>query len=311
MFILDLYKLEIFARVAEAGSLSQAANQLRMTQSGVSQHVKALEDGLGTPLFERGRRGVRLTVAGRRLYDYSEAIFRLVAEAELAVTDVTGLRQGQLTLGATPGVSAYLLPDWAQEFAGRYPNLTLTAQTATTATILSELRAGQIELAVIEGELEASSALDLRIQTLQAFDQLLVVGRRHPWWERTEVTLSELSGQPIVMRQAGSQTRIWLDQTLREHGLSPKVVAELDNLESIKRMVMLGVSTTILPFYVVRAEHELELLRALPLTGRPLQRTLRLISRAGRPLSPLARTFIQLLSSLPIVDRSQPIPREA
>lgn len=295
MFTLDLYKLEIFARVAEAGSLSQAAAQLRMTQSGVSQHIKALEDGLGTPLFERGRRGVRLTPAGRRLYDYSEAIFRLVAEAELAVTNVRGLREGRLTIGATPGVSAYLLPEWVQAFGERYPNLTVIAQTATTPVITSELRGGQMDLAVIEGELDGETLFDLRARELQEFDQYVILGRQHPWWDRAAIALEELAGQPMVMRQAGSQTRIWLDQTLREHALTPRVVAELDNLESMKRMVMLSASLTILPLYTVRAEVELGLLRAIPIHGRPLRRTLRLLWHAARPLGPVTHTFLQFL----------------
>ncbi|MFQ3660923.1 MAG: LysR family transcriptional regulator [Chloroflexaceae bacterium] len=296
MFSLDLYKLEIFARVAEAGSISQAATQLRMTQSGVSQHIKALEDSLGTPLFERGRRGVRLTPAGQQLYDYSEAIFRLVAEAELAVTDVRGLREGRLTIGATPGVSAYLLPEWVQAFGERYPNLTVIAQTATTPVLIGELRGGHMDLAVIEGELDGETIFDLSVRALQEFDQYVVLGRQHPWWERPVIALEELAGQPMVTRQTGSQTRVWLDQTLREHALTPRLVAELDNLESIKRMVMLSASLTVLPLYTVRAEVELDMLRAIPIQGRPLRRTLRLLWRAGRPLGPVAHTFLQFLT---------------
>ena len=297
MFTLDLYKLEIFARVAEAGSLSQAAEQLHMTQSGVSQHIKAIEDGLGTALFDRGRRGVRLTPAGQRLYDYSAQIFRLVAEAELAVTDVAGLRAGRLTIGVTPGVSAYLLPEWMQRFSQRYPQLTVTAQTATTAGILQALRGGQIDLAAIEGELDDAAMRDVQVQPLQEFDQYVVVGQKHPWWARSQLAITELAGQPIVMRQAGSQTRLWLDAALRDHGVVPRVVAEIDNLESIKRMVALGVNLAILPRYTVQAEQDLGVLQAIPLTDRPLRRTLRLLWRAGQLLGPVARAFVQCLDT--------------
>lgn len=82
-----------------------------MTQSGVSQHIRALEDALGTELFARGRRGVELTPAGQRLLSYCEGIFRLVAEAELAVTDVAGLRAGQLTIGVTPASAPICCPN--------------------------------------------------------------------------------------------------------------------------------------------------------------------------------------------------------
>ncbi len=109
--MLDLHKLNIFAAVARTGSFSAAAEQLLLSQPAVSQHVHDLEAGLGTRLFERGRRGVMLTPAGAQLYDYAQAIFRLVAEAESAVTDVANLAAGQLAVGATPGVSVYLLPE--------------------------------------------------------------------------------------------------------------------------------------------------------------------------------------------------------
>lgn len=292
--MLDLYKLDIFTRVVAAGSLSKAAEQLHMTQSGVSQHIRALEDSLGTELFVRGRRGVELTPAGQRLLAYCEGIFRLVAEAELAVTDVAGLRDGQLTIGVTPGVSAYLLPEWVQMFRQRYPNLAVSAQTGTTPSIVNELRNGSLDLGAIEGELD-STERDLQQQALREFDQYVVVGRRHPWWGRSEVHLHELSGQPMVMRQSNSQTRIWLDHALREQSLTPRIIAELDNLESIKRMVMIGTGLTILPLYAVTAEQEVGALHPIPIAGRPLRRTLRLLWRATRPQSPVAYAFRQLL----------------
>lgn len=123
----------------------------------------------------------------------------------------------------------------------------------------------------------------------------MIVGRRHPWWGRAEVHLSELAGQPIVMRQSSSQTRAWFDQALREQSLTPRVIAELDNLESIKRMVMIGTGLTILPLYTITAEQEVGALHPIPISGRPLRRTLRLLWRAARPLSPVAYAFRQML----------------
>ncbi|ACL23001.1 LysR family transcriptional regulator [Chloroflexus aggregans] len=292
--MIDLYKLDIFTRVVMAGSLSKAAEQLHMTQSGVSQHIRALEDSLGTALFVRGRRGVELTPAGQRLLAYCEGIFRLVAEAELAVTDVAGLRNGLLTIGVTPGVSAYLLPEWVQMFGQRYPHLSVSSQTGTTSVIVAELRGGTLDLGAIEGELDGTIT-DIQQQPLREFDQYVVVGRRHPWWGRHEVALSELTGQPMVMRQANSQTRTWLEQALRDQALVPRVIAELDNLESIKRMVMIGTGITILPLYTITTEQELGALHPIAITGRPLRRTLRLLWRAARPLTPVAYAFRQLL----------------
>ncbi len=107
--MLNLHKLEIFATVVRVGSFSAAAEQLLMTQPAVSQHIQDLEASLGTRLFERGRRGVTLTAAGEKLHDYTRTILQLVSEAENAVTDVEHLTSGEIVVGATPGVSVYLL----------------------------------------------------------------------------------------------------------------------------------------------------------------------------------------------------------
>ena len=290
--MLDLHKLDIFATVARTGSFSAAAEQLLLSQPAVSQHVHDLEASLGTRLFARGRRGVTLTPAGAQLQDYAQAIFRLVAEAESAVTDVANLAAGQLAVGATPGVSVYLLPDPIQEFHSRYPNLDVTVRTGITPEIMADLRSGRLDLGLIEGEVDEAADDAIAVQPLQVVEQLVVVGPRHPWWGRAEVNLAQLDGQTFVMRQRNSQTRIWLDAWLQAQQLHPRIGAEFDNVESIKRAVMNSTSITILPEYAVQSEVALGQLWQLPLNGQLLQRVLKLVWSRARHLSPVARAFL-------------------
>lgn len=290
--MLDLHKLNIFATVARTGSFSAAAEQLLLSQPAVSQHVHDLEISLGTRLFARGRRGVTMTPAGAQLYDYALAIFRLVSDAENAVTDVANLEAGQLTVGATPGVSVYLLPEPIQDFHSRYPNLNVAVHTGTTPEIMADLRSGQLDLGLIEGEVNEATGSDLAMQPLQVVEQQLVVGRRHPWWGRSTVTMAELNGQTFVMRQRNSQTRIWLDALLQEHAIRPRVGAEFDNVESIKRTVANSTSVTILPEYAVGSEVAAGQLWPMALADQPLERVLKLIWRRDRFLSPVARAFL-------------------
>lgn len=294
--MLNLHKLEVFALVAQEGSFSAAAERLYMTQAAVSQHMRELEAALGTPLFVRGRRGVDLTPSGERLAEYAKRIFALVAEAELAVTDVGNLSKGQLTIGATAGVSAYLLPDWAQPFSVRYPQLTLSVMTHTTPKVIEVLMTHQVELGIVEDSPDVTEDERIGLVTLQEADQFVVVGRKHVWWGREQVNLSDLDGQMLIARQPGSHARIWLDKALASHGIQPRVSAEFDSPESVKRAVMAGVSFTILPDYAVNAEVELGMLCRIPLTGRPLMRVLNLVWNKQTPLTPMARAFITYLS---------------
>jgi DNA-binding transcriptional LysR family regulator len=296
--MLDLYKLKMFSLVADEGSFSAAAERLMMTQSGVSQHMRELEAGLGARLFVRGRRGVGLTPAGERLLDYTRRLLRLAAEAELAVTDVAHLREGRLAIGATPGVSAYQLPEWVQSFRGRYPNLAVAVRTDITPVVLDSLRRGTLDVGLIEGEIAASERAGLGIVVLDEVEQHVVVGPRHPWWGSDRREMSDLNGQAMIMRQPSSQTRIWLEEQLSAGGVRPRVVGEFDNVESIKRAVIAGNCLTVLPDYAVRDETALGLLRLVSLEGRPLRRELKLVWNGAAVISPITRAFLTHLEAV-------------
>ncbi len=298
--MLSTHKLDIFTRVVEEGSFSRAAEQLLMTQSGVSQHMRDLERSLGVRLFSRGRRGVQLTAAGHTLYGYAVRIFALMAEAESAVVDVRHLAAGQVIIGATPGVSIYLLAEQIHGFRLRYPNLTVGLETKITSEIVEDVLAQRLDGGFIEGELDAAAAGPLGVHELQVIDQYVVVGRRHRLWGRDQIALRELDGETFIMRQPRSQSRIWLDETLNRHGVRPRVGAEFDAVESIKRAVAGGGALTILPEYAVRDELRYGVLHAVPLTGSPLQRTLKFIWDDRRHLTPICRALLaHLVAAFP------------
>lgn len=294
--MISLYKLEIFALVVQTGSFSAAAERLLMTQPAVSQHIQDLEAALGAKLFVRGRRGVTLTEAGETLHRYTQEILRLVAEAESAVTDVRHLTSGQVRVAATPGVGVYLLPDWVQAFRQVHPNLTVTVQTSITPSIIAGLRRGEMDLGFVEGELGSLEHEGVAALELEVNEQFVIVGPKHPWWDRQSVRLEELAGRGMVMRQRNSQTRIWLEGELQRAGVEVQVVAEFDNVESIKRAVTKGKDLAILPEYAVRSELDMGLLRALPVEGKPLQRTLKLVWNRSQPFSAVTRAFLRFLA---------------
>jgi DNA-binding transcriptional LysR family regulator len=292
--MIDLYKLSIFTRVARAGSFTAAASRLHMTQSGVSQHMSDLEAYFGARLFTRTSRGVALTSAGETLLGYADRLLNLAAETENAISDLEQTAAGQVTVGATPGVSVYLLPEWMGTFRARHPRFTLSLHTDITPQIVEGLHNGRYDLGIVEGEVNEA---DLAITDLQAVEQQVIIGRSHPWWGREQVTLSELDGQAFIMRQPGSQTRRWLDQALAENGVRPNITAEFDNVESIKRAVSAGVCLSILPPYTIEHERTLGLLQCLHIEGAPLVRTIRLLHPAGGRISPAARAFIRYVTA--------------
>jgi DNA-binding transcriptional LysR family regulator len=293
--MLSLYKLEIFSVAVGAGSFSKAAERLFLTQSAVSQHIQDLEHHLGARLFRRGRRGVELTLAGEILKDYAANILRLVKEAENAITDVDLLTSGSVRIGATPGVDTYLLPDWVGAFQRRFPHLRISLSTGVTAQVVGEILNHMLDIGIVEGELNGESRLAQLV--LRSVDQMVVVGRGHPWFNQKVIDILALADQPFIARPANSHTRQWLDNLLKLNHLELNIVAEFDNPEAIKRAVMAGVGVTILPQYVVEHELALGLLHVLSVRDENLQRTIKLVWNHDEPFNPVTRAFLTHLSS--------------
>lgn len=293
--MLNLHKLDVFSQVVRVGSFSRAAEAMLMTQSAVSHHIRDLEVHLGTTLFVRGPRGVTLTQTGETLHEYTVQIFELLAEVENRITNVKKIADGQISIGATPGASTYLLPEWILAFHAEYPNLTVNLKTGTSADNLARLHELKLDMAIIEGELDEESAEGLTVRQLQEIEQRVVVGPNHPWWGRDRIAINELAEQDMIMRQPTAQTRIWLDEVLARYEIEPRIKAIFDNVESIKRTVARGASVTILPPYSTQEEEQAGSLRSLGIDGRPLLRRLKLLSLVDRPLMPAAQAFLRHL----------------
>lgn len=296
--MLSLHKLEIFVAVVQEGSFSAAAGRFYMTQPAVSQHIQDLEAGLGTSLFKRGRRGVTLTAAGEALYTYTQRILKLVAEAEAAVTNVEKLNSGQLAIGATPGVSVYMLPEWVGTFRGRYPKLAVSLHTDITTGIAADVLGHRLDIGFVEGELDEIKRRGLGRHVMNEIQLFVVVGEGHDWCQLEQVSIQMLDDQPFITRQQGSRTRVWIDGVLSKYNVKPRIVGEFDNPESIKQAVLSNMGATILPEYAIRHEQEQDRLRGLPVQDVPLTRSLKLVWDIDAPFTPVTRAFLRQLSQM-------------
>ena len=292
--MLNLYKLEIFNRVAIDGSFSQAAEHLLLSQPAISQHIRDLEASLQSDLFIRGNRGVTLTPAGETLLDYTRWILRLVAEAESAVLEIDQLANAQIAIGATPGAGVYLLPEWIQSFNKRFPDLATSMQTDTTAHIAADIGARKLDLGFVEGELAIEPPLSALI--LSEIELFVIVGSKHPWAGLRQIEMQSLHGHPFITRPPGSQTRTWIDQLLAQHGVQPHLIAEFDNPEAIMQAVASGLGVTILPDWGLDGNLTGPKLHRLVIKDLALRRMLKLLWNADAPFKPVSRAFLSHLA---------------
>ncbi len=307
--MITLHKLKVFMTVVDRGSFNQAAQDLYMAQSAVSQHIAGLEAALGTALFERSARGVRTTAAGNVLYDYARRMLALLSEAERAIMQIDRQQSFQLSVGATPGISVYLLPAWLQQFQQTHAqndNLAVSMQTALTFEIVRDVLNGRYDLGFLEGELLELDDENLGRWRLFDLEYHVVTSAAHPLaaanGNGARISIPDLNAQAFINRQPASRTRRWLEMRLAQHGIRLHTVAELDSPGAIKYALLNQMGVSILPAYAVERETERGELRQLDLVDEnggdiSLKRPLMMVWNKRQPFSAIQRAFIGMLAS--------------
>ena len=293
--MLDIHRLKIFLKIAELKSFSRAAHELYLTQPTVSQHIGALEQYVGMPLFDRADRDITLTRAGELLYGYARQIIALQDEARQALDHFKGKKTGHLVIGASTIPGEYILPPLLGDFKKPYPDIQITMRIADTAVIVEELLSRNLELGVVGGRIKDEH---LQYAKLADDEQVLIVPRRHRWWAKKEVLLEELIQEPLVMREQGSGSRMSMELNLREAGINPGnmlVSAEMGSTAALKHAVRSGVGVAFISRRAVVDEVAHSLLRIITVAGHTFSRVFYVVTDRKRTLSPLGKSFREFL----------------
>jgi len=248
------YKLKVFCTVAEIKSFSKASEIIHLTQPAVSSQIKVLEEFYGTKLFERTTNNISLTPSGEILYKYAKDILALYADAEKNIGRLTGLVKGGIRLGACSTIGGYILPRLMSRFHGKNPLTKFTLYVGNTRKVVDLLTTSGIDIGFVEGEVKGH-----KISSEKVFnDELhLMVAAAHPWASRPGVAVSELEGEPMVMREEGSGTRQAVERFLVKHGINPagiNTAMVLESIEAIKEAVENGVGVSFLSMPAVENE---------------------------------------------------------
>jgi DNA-binding transcriptional LysR family regulator len=291
----DFRQLEAFARVAETRSFSRAADALRLTQSTVSEHVRLLEDEVGTRLFDRLGRETVPTRAGELLYGYAQRLLGLRTEAQQALQQYLGQVTGTLTVGASTIPGEYVLPPLIGTFREKYPQVSLALQIGDSRGIGEAVLEGRVELGVVGALPEHRN---LRAVELMPDELVAVVPPGHPWFARRQATLDELKPEALIVREPGSGSRQALETALHEAGTSlahMRVIAEMGSTSAIKQAVKAGVGISIISKRAVDEECQHGLVGCVKIRDLRFTRQFYIITHTGRSRSPLCQAFLDFL----------------
>jgi LysR family transcriptional regulator, transcriptional activator of the cysJI operon len=278
--VLENFRIRVFRTVAHHLNFSRAAEELLLTQPAVTQQVKALEDELGVPLFDRGGGRITLTAGGKALLPFADKMKEVSDQAFAAVAETSGAQAGELTVGASQTIAQYLLPNFVAAFAKVHPRIRIITRSGNTEEMLDALLTHQIQLALIEGP---NRRKDLNIEPFLQDHMVLVVPTTHEWADR-EVDLENLKQQPLLIREFGSGSRRVVEKALVAAGLQKKhlrIQMELDSTEGLLSAVEAGLGVAFVSRWAVRNQLSLGTLRVARVRGLKLSRQFSIAYPAG------------------------------
>lgn len=281
---MDLHQLRVFQAAVKTGGFTRASEQLHLSQSTVSQHIKMLEEELACPLFLRVGKRVLVTEAGRVLLQYAETIFRDLKNAEMAVREMNALQRGTVRLGVGPTTLTYRLPHVLGEYSRRFPDIELIVLAGTTEFLLDALRAQHLDLAVV---MRTSPQPGLTVTPLGREEMIVVLNGEHPLARQKTVEPADLASLRFILYEKNTAMQNVIDRYFESLGITPRVTMEVENNEAIKSLVRVGLGASIMPLCAVAQEPADSPLRVLRVRGKPLRRELSLVS-AGADVLPKA-----------------------
>jgi DNA-binding transcriptional LysR family regulator len=248
---MTLEQLRIFVAVAEKQHVTQAANELNLTQSATSAAIAALETRYGVKLFDRIGRGIALTQTGRDFLVEARAGLARPRAAAQVLSDLAGLKRGSLAIAASQTVANYWLPGRIQAFRSAHPGIDLHIAMANTEQVARAVHEGSADLGFVEGEVDDAS---LAVSKIDGDSLVVVVGMKHRWVGRTKITASDLPTTAWVLREHGSGTRSMFEAALRKSGIrfsDLRIALELPSNEAVRAAVESGDSATAISDLVV------------------------------------------------------------
>ncbi len=241
---MEIHQLRYFCAVAGTGSFTRAAQQEHLAQPSLSQQIRKLEDELGTRLFDRLGKSVRLTSFGLAFLPRAQSILRQLGDAKQEIEEMAGVERGKLVLGSIPTIAPYFLPECLASFGKRFPQIRTSVVEDLTAELLDHVQNGTVDLAFLVLPVPGAQFV---CQELLRERLYLVVPRQHRLASQPTAQLKEVEHDPFLLLKDGHCFR---ENTLSACGrarLEPNVVFESGQFATILAMVAAGAGVSVVP----------------------------------------------------------------
>jgi DNA-binding transcriptional LysR family regulator len=293
--VIDSQQLRVYVTLARTLSMQRAAAELKMTPSGVSHCLKALEADLGCRLFERTSRKIALSQAGREFLTAAEEILQRMKLVRGKIREGLDWRQGQLRIGASGTACEFILPPTLREFRESFPDFTIKIEQCSSPQAIALMAEGRLDLALLT---DTARHPGMEFTLIGEDDLQFYVNPLHPWAVKRKALREDIPNRKLILPERGSNTYALIESYFRGENIRIQPFIEIPNEQAIKEFARLGMGVCILPRWLARDDVADGLLVGLPLGRRRLKRRWGFLSSKTRKLSLAENLFVNICRSV-------------
>lgn len=287
-----LRQLQVFEAVARLGSFTRAAEELFLAQPTVSMQIKKLVDTIGLPLIEQVGIRIQLTDTGREVYNACKQCFHALADLEMKIADLKGVKRGRLKLAVITSAK-YLAPYLLGQFHQQHPGIEISLKVTNREQLLEWITNHEHDLFIMG---EPPREIDVEAYPLVPNPLVVMASRHHPLVHVPNISLKRLLDEPFIMREPGSGTRAAVARLFESRELTPPVAKmEFANNEAIKQAISAGLGISVLSLHALVLEGTSGPIALLDVQGFPIERQWYLVHPKGKKLSVVAHSFLELV----------------
>jgi len=285
---------KIFSDLVESESFSRAAKLNGITQSAVSQQLRAMEKHFNILIVDRSQKQFRLTREGQKLYESAKEILYLYDKLNSELQEMKKVISGTIHISTVYSIGLHELPPYVKVFLAKFPEVNIRVEYRRANMVYEDILTNSIDLGLI-----AYPQKHKQLEVLPFHDDVLVlvVSPEHPFADRKSVDIQDVAGQKFIGFEPDIPTRKATDAIFKQENIEAEPVMEFDNVETVKRAVEINAGIAILPQTTVVREEAQGLLKILKFKNKTYKRPLALIHRKGRVLTPAIKKLIDLLTS--------------
>lgn len=283
---MEIRQLHYFMAVCEEMHFTKAAEKIGVSQPTLSQQIRALENELNMPLFDRIGKKIALTEAGTLLLNYGTEILDNIQNVKDSIADLRQIQRGTIKVGLMPSDLDYRISELIIDFHHKFPKVKL--MVIASIEILQQVLESEVDIGIGTNVLPNDRLIMI---PLCKEEYVLTVSKSHPLAGKKSIDLDELRDLPMVMYPEGFMGRDLVEETVRKHGFRLNSILETSSVTSIIRLVKANIGATLQPYPLIKQMND-PALHTIRIKDDPPSRSLSIIYRSDRYLGQAAKAFI-------------------